>query len=287
VILPTIWSAMSVALLGLVTASAGADEKKEAIYFGKTVHDWAAQLKSKDRTERLDAAGNLGLIGAEANSAIPNLVEAARDEDGMIAMLATNTLARIGPAALPSLTEFLVDEDKETRRRAACAIALMGPTAKPAIDTLVECLKDKDEATRKFAAHALGMIGSGAESAVPNLANALESDIREWAADALCRIGPNAKAAVPTLIKLLHDVAPEPRVLAARVLADIGPNAKDAVPALIDVLKLHGEERIPSRPGFGDGGGFGRPAAVTPIKVVLSDALKKIDPVAAKKAGVK
>jgi HEAT repeat protein len=285
--LPATRSAMAIVLLGFVAACACADEKKDAKYFGKTVGAWAAQLKSSDGAERLDAIGKLGLIGADAKSAIPDLVEAARNNDGTIGMFATNVLAWFGPAGVPGLIELLVDEHKEVRREAARTLAGMGPTAKPAVDTLVECLKEDDKAMRQLAVHALGMIGKGAESAVPVIANALDSDIREWAADALCKMGPHAKSAVPTLIKLLCDVEPESRVMAARILTEIGPDAKDAVPALIDALQDGREARKQSGSGFQFGGGFGRPSHDIPVSKIAGEALKKIDPAAAKKAGVK
>jgi HEAT repeat protein len=285
--LPAIRSAIAIALLGFVAACACGDEKKEARYFGKTVAAWAAQLKSKDPSERLEAVGNLGLIGADAKSAIPDLVEVARDKEGTIAMFATNVLGWFGPAGIPALIELLVDENKEVRRQAARAVAGMGPTANSAVDTLVECLKDEDKVLRQLAAHALGTIGAGAESAVPILANALESDVREWAAEALCKLGPHAKGAVPTLVKLLYDVEPESRALAARILKEIGPDAKEAVPGLLDTLKDVREVPTTSGSGFGGGGGFGRAVHRTPVARIVGEALKDIDPEAAKKAGIK
>ena len=82
-------------------------------------------------------------------------------------------------------------------------------------------------------------------------------------AAAIVLIGLGSKA-VPALKDALNNKSGLTRYWAINALGEIGPQAKDAVPALIEQLKDDNEQRRTSA-GF---------------------ALEKIDPDAAKKAGV-
>jgi len=86
---------------------------------------------------------------------------------------------------------------------------------------------------------------------------------RQRAALAIGEMGPKAKAAVPDLVDALKDKSGRVRRFAAKALGQIGPKAKAAVPSLTEALK---DDEVGSMAGY---------------------ALKKIDPEAARKAGVK
>lgn len=92
---------------------------------------------------------------------------------------ATDSLARIGPAAIPALIDALKDPNAEVRDRAAQALARMGPPARQAVPQLIAALQDPDWKVRRSAARALGQIGPDAEKAVP----ALIEIIRDPASD--------------------------------------------------------------------------------------------------------
>jgi HEAT repeat protein len=133
----------------------------------------------------------------------------------------------------------------------------------------LERLKDPDALVRREAAFALGEIGMGAKGAVPALGGALKDPdvrVRRSAADALGEIGVAAKAGVPALIDALKDVRNPPDVLgaAAWALGEMGPEARSAVPALIDALKGSNDR----------------------LRKEAAAALQKIDPEAARKAGL-
>ena len=68
----------SLLALALVGVSLGAEQKpstvpqgKEAVYEGKTVHQWIAQTNDIDRTVRQTAAEALGKMAPEAKSGRP------------------------------------------------------------------------------------------------------------------------------------------------------------------------------------------------------------------------
>jgi hypothetical protein len=83
-------------------------------------------------------------------------------------------------------------------------------------------------------------------------------------------MGVDAKVALPDVIKALDDRYGLVARDAAEVLWNIGPAAKVAVPELVRVWEK--STKIPGRPG---------------ATKALADALKKIDPEAAEKAGIK
>ena len=83
-------------------------------------------------------------------------------------------------------------------------------------------------------------------------------------------MGEHAKVALPDVIKALDDGYGPVAGAAAEVLGNLGPGAKGAVPDLLRVWEK--SKKIPGRPG---------------ATKALADALKKIDPEAAEKAGIK
>ena len=83
-------------------------------------------------------------------------------------------------------------------------------------------------------------------------------------------MGEHAKVALPDVIKALDDPYGVVAGAAAEVLGNMGPAAKGAVPDLLRVWEK--SRKIPGRPG---------------ATKALADALKKIDPQAAEKAGIK
>jgi hypothetical protein len=83
-------------------------------------------------------------------------------------------------------------------------------------------------------------------------------------------MGEHAKVALPNVIKALDDQYGPVAGAAAEVLGNMGPAAKGAVPDLLRVWEK--SKKIPGRPN---------------ATKALADALKKIDPEAAEKAGIK
>jgi len=83
-------------------------------------------------------------------------------------------------------------------------------------------------------------------------------------------MGEHAKVAMPDVIKALDDGYGPVAGAAAEVLGNMGPAAKGAVPDLLRVWEK--SRKIPGRPG---------------ATKALADALKKLDPEAAEKAGIK
>lgn len=263
----------------------------------------ADRLESdKDERVRLAAAGVLGQIGPDAKAAVPALIGALKDEGFDVASWSATALGKIGPgakAAVPELAKMLGSYRSSRSYTAAVALGEIGPDAKAAvpdllrmvekdlhhyapeaclalwriekhpeaIPALIRILKTDYSSEVGMAAYALGRIGPDARAAVPQLVATLsnkESLVASQTALALWQIAKHEKA-IPTLIRLLTDENTTERYHAAWRLQVIGPPAKEAVPALVKNLK--------------DKADYVAPAA--------ADALKAIDPEAARKAGIK
>lgn len=231
---------------------------------------------------------------------VPFLLEATKDKEGLVRVQAGNALWQIGqrPEAIQILAEGLKDKDPVVRKHAIFALSNSGSAAKAAIPALIEALKDENPASMAavLAADMLGKFGPEAKEAVPALVQALESKFPAHvgsAVDALGNIGPEAKAAVPALIKLMH----KPAALVVRIESALSRIGTPAVPALIETLnakedwvRLHAARALrdmtpPPREAV--------PALTRLLKnehsgvqQIAREALKKIDPEAAKRAGV-
>ena len=112
----------------------------------------------------------------------------------------------------------------------------------------------------------LGEMGPEAAAALPEIKKLLKQKdglLRVAAAEAIWRID-HADAAVPTLMEILRDDE-QHRLDALAALGGIGPPARSSVPALLRIWKEDDESE----------------------RWYAAQALKRIDPEAAKKAGVR
>jgi HEAT repeat protein len=171
--------------------------------------------------------------------------------------------------ALPALIAFLnASPDDAGRAVAAEALAAIDPDAatKALLDVANPNLAPAPPST---AIDGLGSIGPAAKEAVPSLLQwATNSDdaVRHHAIWALGKIRAEPARIVPLLTNALHDPSPDVRDFAAWALEQFGPQARAATPALLEFLNASHEYRT---------------------MVLVTNALKQIDPEAAANAGVK
>ena len=178
--------------------------------------------------------------GSAAND-LPALISALRDKDEVVRLNAAYELGTVGALAVPALTEIWREASRsgvetESFRHATYALSGIGA---PAVPALIDTLQDENESIRTSAAYALGDIGAPAQEAVPSLTQALGDEsawVRRHATEALGLIGQPAQNTVSALIDLLRDEHYWIRDNAARALARLGPAAEAAVPALTDTL---------------------------------------------------
>jgi hypothetical protein len=189
---------------------------------------------------------------------------------------------------------------KDARGEAArIVLAPVGAQTKTAIPVFAEALKDEAAPVRAGAAAALYWIALEAGAAVPALTAALadgHNRVRQFSGMALGRIGPAARSSVPALIQLLVDEDARVRAAATSALGGIGP---DAAAGLVEALQKDKAARIRAAAAAALPTLLDRPPGAIPaliealkdadagVRAAAARALKKIDPQAAKKAGVK
>jgi len=263
----------------LIAALKDHDARNEArtalILIGEPAAD-AVQKALVDDSVRFDAAVVLMKIAVEKGR--ENQVDRPTDSD-----LKSLQLVLLGPnqsaterataaAALASLgTEgfaVLISafEEPAIAETAAAAFAGVGDEAVP---LLVEALQ---LGVRGEAANALGYIGAAASKSIPALVRAMKDqdhDIRYRAVRALDRFGVKAAPAVPDLVKLLLDTSQREPARQWAIMALV--NTHPAEPkAVVDGLIKASQDQS----NYG-------------VRQLAGTQVKKLDPEAAKKAGIR
>jgi HEAT repeat protein len=139
--------------------------------------------------------------------------------------------------SVPALVQALKDKDWQIQVIAAYTLGRLGTKAEPAISELNSTIKDENADVRISAAQALGNIVS--EKVVPELIQALQDkdeNLRVSAAGALSKLGATAKPAGLALTKALWDGNWFVRRRVTKTLAVLGSTSID-IPALVEPLK--------------------------------------------------
>jgi HEAT repeat protein len=272
----------AVSLLIAALADRNARVRHDAAYafrgIGPTGRDAVAPLaklvknKDEERDTRRNAIHALGAIGANAKDAVPVLVEALKDADNNVRRDVAGALGDIGPGAkgaVPTLLEALKKTADWEHQIIIEALGKIGPEAKAAVPALLEELKSDDADARLAAAWSLTRISRRHEAqAVAELRKLRKHEhafIWTKAASALLRLSPaDEEAATAQLLLGLKEKTT--RLTAVWALRENGPEAKALVPELLALWRDDKQNE-----DIGD---------------AVAEALKRIDPAAAKRAGV-
>ena len=151
-----------------------------------------ASLRSKDKSERRDAANELGIT--RARGAVRGLVETLSDKDASVREAASFALGQIAdPSATGLLIPLLADPEPSVRASTAFALGMIAD--RKAVEALSYATGDNDAEVRASAIFALGLMRD--EGAVDELIEALDDssfDVRYDAVWALGQIGePDAE----------------------------------------------------------------------------------------------
>lgn len=190
------------------------------------------------------AATVLGMMGPQANKAIPALI-GVLENDARYGSNAAEALARVGQEAVEPLIKVTNSDEEEVRELGADALRRMGSAAKAAVPALVRLLRDKDDSVRLDAAEALLVV----EPDHPAALQVFLKEVEEGASfeyigfELLEAVGPKTKAAlVPVMRERLgrEDVAVQ--LDAVRVLARLGQSGIGAEPDLRALLDSEDDE---------------------------------------------
>jgi HEAT repeat protein len=216
----------------------------------------------------------LGMIGAKHPDVVPTLIRILNDPTPAMRQAAIDALTGMSPKVhevVPALSEKLKDKEAGIRLAAAAALlAIQGREARAAVPTLVELLAQPDIHHRRTAVGLLGDLGATAKEALPALTRArtdVDGGVRTAAAWAIAKIQRSeaAQAAAAVMMEALTDKDATVRKHSIRCLAQVGPDARSAIPALVKAFQEDTQE----------------------VSNAAAEALRRIDPEAAVKAGVR
>ncbi len=272
--------------------------EREPEYQGRGLRTWLREARGQsNRQARGRAEAAIRQIGTNA---IPTLLEMLRQKDSpltskLIPWWGRHIAERRHLPSLIRLPPWYRNQAQILNSEAERGFEILGTNAQQTVTALMEvCEQNISPSSRMYAAGALSGIAVAAPSTVPSFlrwAASTNQSVRLLAVSALSRgrLEPSLVVAstnkyvrlravgvlsqgrfepslvVPALSKWLSDADNDVRLFAAQGLGWYGAEARQAVPALVPLL---------SDPN-GD------------VRTIAAIALKKIDPEAAAKAGVK
>jgi hypothetical protein len=183
----------------------------ELIYrlpLGKRKHDlWLALGGPKISLLPKQADEGFRILGADAQSAIPELVRLAKDpRHPRPSFRAIKALGRIGPLSMPELAKLLSDTSCPNREAVVVQIANFATNVPSAVPMILQLTSNPAEDLSSAAVSILGTRQVPYELAVPALINGLGSKhpkTQQFAAASLGQYTTQAVQAAPALRQLL------------------------------------------------------------------------------------
>lgn len=250
------------------------------------------------------AERGFAILGPDAKSGVPALVALMGNKDDSVRLDAVFCLGRIGPAAkdaIPDLIKEFQREEASTNNEHAAAYALgqIGPAANTAVPIITAALTNGPVYCRATKQAALiKMQAASISPFVEQLKDA--SNFTQWVYTwmVVFQCGTNAGPAVPVLVPLLDNTNIGIRLRTFILVGSIHQHAELCVPALVQTLKSKDwTSRTRSIDVLGQFGEAAKPAVPdlvrclndpdTAIRELATNSLRRIDPEAAAKAGIK
>jgi hypothetical protein len=249
------WLVLLAVLCGLAWAVLRTKEPPEPVYQGKRLGLWLAGYNGPS-PETDEVVRRLG------TNAIPNLLRMLRAKDSKVTAWVVKLVRKQHLIKLGYTDAFKINAD------AARAFDALSADAKEAVPELIKIFEQNISVnSQNYTAWSLGAIGPPAAKAIPTLLRGTTNTnyTRRNAIFALGRIHAEPELVVPALTKFLKDPDRDVRTSTISSLELFGSDAKPAVSALVQSLN----DQNPL------------------VRKLAQSALKKIDPEAAAKAGLK
>lgn len=195
--------------------------------------------KAQDSTVlRQRAAQLLGLMGATAEAAIPDLITALGQS--AVAPDAERALVRIGPTAQQELCRALLKHRSATvRRNCARLLREITPLSKQVVEAWLNASRDRSALVRAEIASSLRLAPSHdkrARECLLGLAKDPQANVRAAAAESCGSRGEWTPAIAHALRTLLHDGSATARLESAKAFWQLSQNAEEVLPVLIQLL---------------------------------------------------
>jgi HEAT repeat protein len=190
-----------------------------------------------DSLDNQAAVDALAFLGPNAHDAATALIAALKHRDKAIRDAVRHALARIGPRAVPKLIDALKNGNGDVAILAAEALGAILPPPTEAVAALRQALK-RDRAHAAVYARALSWIGPPAHDVVPDLIDLLGDAVsRADTAAALVRIDPaQSSKAMPVLLSEIKEKDRNRQLAAIHAAGRLGSVAKPLVSALAEQL---------------------------------------------------
>ncbi len=175
---------------------------------------------------RANVAETIGMIGADANAAIPTLLRQMDDPDLFVRRNVMQAIGKMGAAADIAKSQLvevlLLDPAASVRDEAGIALASIGPTSLSVLKPLSRV--DDREVQHRVAKvyNQMGIDAAGAEAEIRTLATADDLDTQLAALEALWKICSDRDSVIPQLISILDTAQRHHRFAASRLIKEIG-----------------------------------------------------------------
>jgi HEAT repeat protein len=280
------WVYIALAIVLVVIAGVGVWQglrEREPVYQGRRLNVWL-EILHREKLAHLDDRAKQAIRHIGTN-ALPVLIERLRTHDTPLKQLIMKW------AQKQAFVHFHFNSADERRPEAIWGYEALGPLASAQVPSLSATLtNDPSPKVRIAAVWALGYIGPEASMAAPALFRAAQDKdyhIRSPAFIALGKIRPNPQLTIPLLVAGLDDPHPTTRAYAAFALGNYGTQAKAAIPTLLRMLATNTAAVFEHDTSVFAVYAITADNAAGFEKDAVGSALKKIDPEAAAKAGVK
>jgi HEAT repeat protein len=204
------------------------------------VREHRAALKNESAPARAQAASALGLLGADAVAAVPDLTVAAGDRDVQVRVAAITALGRIGPGAsdaVSTLVGSLLDDSAQVQQAAVDSLAALALPARVDIPVLKAAAESPNRRVRLYVMEVLGKVPCDGQNVIPVVAAAArdkDKAVRLAALQTWGKLGPqDRQTTLAGLLRLLKESSdPEESKACAAALAGLEPLTAAQVPAL-------------------------------------------------------
>ena len=174
---------------------------------GETVARLVALLGDSDAGVCAAAATSLGMVGAKAHTALPELNMALTHADPQVRAAAEGAITKIAEAASDKLQQGIIklrSPYKNNRANGAMALGAMRAEAREALPELIAAMEDPEWEVQLAAANAVWNISGDVDLILPKLLEFLQQEtehnlLRTRTMDLLSKIGPPARAAESAL----------------------------------------------------------------------------------------
>jgi HEAT repeat protein len=232
----------AVLLAALVRAEGPPAAPRQALFEGRPLRDWIADLKDPDALVREEAIEVLGQAGAEAHAAVPQLEKMLTDRSPGVRVRVVLALWHIDGRkkdVARALADCLKeDEGPISRTQALVYLGQLGADAAPAVDAILGLIDTTDFVLRAQVISTFQQLGDTAAPAIVKALGSKKNNVRRQAVNFLTQhFGPPLPGTLAALTPLLKDKDTQLRTETATLLWRNGRQTEAVVAVLVEAIR--------------------------------------------------